>query len=90
MKLFKVPLMVLTLPVLFALQVILGILNKVSGFCTGLPAMILFGFLIHYLIQGSRDNVILLCLSLLVCIGIPAVLQMLASLLQWLTAAVIS
>ena len=90
MKLFKIALMVLTLPVLLTLQAALNTLAKAADFCTGLLTLILSGFLIHHLAQGNWDNVILLCLSLMVCIGIPAVLQILASLLQWLTAAVIS
>ena len=90
MKLFKIPLMVLTLPVLLTLQIALGILDKAAGYCAGLLTLILSGFLIYHLAQGSWDNVILLCLSLVVCVEIPAVLQMLFSLLQQLTAAVIS
>lgn len=90
MKLLKIPLMLLLLPALLVLQVIVIILDRVSGFCSGLLTTVLLGFLIHHWAQGSRDNVILLVLSLLVCIGIPAVLKILSALLQGLTAAVIS
>ena len=78
MSVLKIPMMLLKIPVLVILcllQAILGILNKLSGFCTGLLTLILAGFWIHHLMQGNRENVILLSISLAMCIGIPVLLQ---------------
>ena len=71
MLLLKIPLLVF----LSFLQAILSILDRLSGFCTGLLTLILAGFLIHHCILGNRDNVILLSISLAVCMGIPSLLQ---------------
>jgi len=78
MSVLKIPMMLLKIPVLVILcllQAILGILNRLSGFCTGLLTLILAGFWIHHLMQGNRENVILLSISLAMCIGIPVLLQ---------------
>lgn len=90
MKLLKIPLTLLILPVLLVLRTALIILDRISSFFTGLLTMILFGFLVHHWAQESWDNVILLNLSLIVCIGVPATLHGLSTLLQRLTAAIIS
>lgn len=84
MKLFKIPVM-LIFPLLCLLQVALAILGRVSGFCTGMLILILTGLLIHHSTIGNRENALLLSLCLAVCIGVPAVLQILSTLLKWLT-----
>ena len=71
MLLLKIPLLVF----LSFLQAILSILDRLSGFCTGLLTLVLAGFWIHHCILGNRDNVILLSISLTVCMGIPILLQ---------------
>ena len=71
MLLLKIPLLVF----LSFLQAILSILDRLSGFCTGLLTLVLAGFCIHHCILGNRDNVILLSISLAVCMGIPSLLQ---------------
>ena len=71
MLLLKIPLLVF----LSFLQAILSILDRLSGFCTGLLTLVLAGFWIHHCILGNRDNVILLSISLAVCMGIPSLLQ---------------
>ena len=71
MLLLKIPLLVF----LGFLQATLSILDRMSGFCTGLLTLVLAGFWIHHCILGNRDNVILLSISLAVCMGIPSLLQ---------------
>ena len=71
MLLLKIPLLVF----LSFLQATLSILDRLSGFCTGLLTLVLAGFCIHHCILGNRDNVILLSISLAVCMGIPSLLQ---------------
>ena len=81
MLLLKISLLVF----LSFLQAILSILDRLSGFCTGLLTLVLAGFWIHHCILGNRDNVILLSISLTVCIAIPILLQTAGFLLQVLT-----
>lgn len=81
MLLLKIPLLVF----LSFLQAVLNILDRLSGFCTGLLTLFLAGFWIHHCILGNRDNVILLSISLAVCMGIPVLLQTTAFLLRALT-----
>ena len=71
MLLLKIPLLVF----LSFLQAILSILDRLSGFCTGLLTLVLAGFWIHHCILGNRENVILLSISLAVCIGIPVLFK---------------
>ena len=71
MLLLKIPLLVF----LSFLQAIFSILDRLSGFCTGLLTLVLAGFWIHHCILGNRENVILLSLSLGVCIGIPVLFK---------------
>ena len=77
MLLLKIPLLVF----LSFLQATLNILDRLSGFCTGLLTLILAGFWIHHCMLGNRENVILLSISLAVCIGIPVLLQTASALL---------
>lgn len=81
MLLLKIPLLVF----LSFLQAIFSILDRLSGFCTGLLTLVLAGFWIHHCILGNRDNVILLSISLAVCMGIPILLQAAGFLLRVLT-----
>lgn len=74
----KIPMLIWKLPLLLLLavsQAVLNTLNRLTGFCTGLLTLVLAGFWIHHCIQGNRENVILLSVSLAVCIGIPVLLQ---------------
>ena len=80
MLLLKIPLLVF----LSFLQAILSILDRLSGFCTGLLTLVLAGFWIHHCILGNRDNVILLSISLAVCMEIPILLQTTGFLLRGL------
>ena len=85
MSVLKIPMILLKIPVLVILcllQAILGILNKLSGFCTGLLTLVLAGFWIHHCILGNRENVILLSISLVVCIGIPVLFKAASTLLE--------
>ena len=85
MRVLKIPVMLLKIPllvILSLLQAVLKILDKLTGFFTGLMTLVLIGFLIHHCILGNRENAILLSLSLMVCIGIPVLLQA-AELLIW-------
>ena len=78
MSVLKIPMLLLKIPLLVFLsflQAILNILDRLSGFCTGLLTLVLAGFWIHHCILGNRDNVILLSISLAVCMGIPILLQ---------------
>ena len=71
MLLLKIPLLVF----LSFLQATIYILDRLSGFCTGLLTLVLAGFWIHHCILENRDNVILLSISLAMCMGIPILLQ---------------
>ena len=71
MLLLKIPLLV----ILSLLQAILSVLDRLSGFFTGLLTLVLTAFLIHHCTLGNRENVILLSISLLVCIGVPVLLK---------------
>ena len=78
MSVLKVPMLLQKIPLLVFLsflQAVLNILDRLSGFCTGLLTLVLAGFWIHHCILGNRDNVILLSISLTVCMGIPILLQ---------------
>lgn len=78
MSVLKVPMLLQKIPLLVFLsflQAVLNILDRLSGFCTGLLTLVLAGFWIHHCILGNRDNVILLSISLAVCMGIPILLQ---------------
>ena len=78
MSVLKIPMLLLKIPLLVFLsflQAVLNILDRLSGFCTGLLTLVLAGFCIHHCILGNRDNVILLSISLAVCMGIPSLLQ---------------
>lgn len=88
MGVLKIPMLLLKLPLLVFLsflQAIFSILDRLSGFCTGLVTLVLAGFWIHHCILGNRDNVILLSISLTVCIAIPILLQTTGFLLRVLT-----
>ena len=71
MLLLKIPL----LAILSLLQAVLSILDRLTGFFTGLLTLVLTGFLVHHCTLGNRENVILLSISLLVCIGVPVLLK---------------
>ena len=71
MLMLKIPLLV----ILSLLQAVLNILDRLSGFFTGLLTSVLVGFWIDHCILGNRENVILLSISLLVCIGVPVLLK---------------
>lgn len=78
MRVFKIPMLLLKLPVLLALsflQAVLNILDRFTSRCTGLLTLVLAGFWIHHCILGNRDNLILLSISLAVCIGLPVLLR---------------
>lgn len=78
MDVLKIPMLLLKLPLLVALsllQAILSVLDRLSGFFTGLLTLILTGFLIYHCMLDNRENVILLSISLGVCIGIPVLLK---------------
>ena len=77
MLLLKISLLV----ILSLLQAVLNILDRLSGFFTGLLTSVLGGFWIHHCILGNRENVILLSLSLGVCIGIPVLFKTASTLL---------
>ena len=85
MLLLKIPLLVF----LSFLQAILSILDRLSGFCTGLLTLVLTGFWIHHCILGNRDNVILLSISLAMCMGIPILRQTAGFLLQLLMEKIV-
>jgi len=88
MSVLKIPMLLLKIPLLVFLsflQAALSILDRLFGFCTGLLTLVLAGFWIHHCIQGNRDNVILLSISLTVCMGIPIMLQATGFLLRVLT-----
>ena len=78
MRVFKIPMLLLKLPVLLALsflQAVLNILDRFTSRCTRLLTLVLAGFWIHHFILGNRDNLILLSVSLAVCIGLPVLLR---------------
>ena len=77
MLLLKIPLLIF----LSFLQAILSILDRLSGFFTGLITLVLTGFLVYHGMLGNRENVILLSLSLGVCIGIPVLFKTASTLL---------
>ena len=84
MSVLKIPMLLLKIPLLVFLsflQATLSILDRLSGFCTGLLTLVLAGFWIHHCILGNRDNVILLSISLAVCIGIPVLFKTASTLL---------
>ena len=88
MSVLKIPMLLLKIPLLVflsLLQAIFSILDRLSGFCTGLLTLVLAGFWIHHCTLGNRDNVILLSISLAVCMGIPILLQTTDFLLRILT-----
>ena len=91
MGVLKIPMMLLKIPVLVILrllQAVLNILDRLTGFCTGLLTLVLAGFWIHHCILGNRDNVILLSISLAVCMGIPVLLQTASHLIRRLIDAI--
>ena len=78
MGVLKIPMLLLKIPLLVTLsllQAILGVLDRLSGFFTGLLTLVLVGFWIHHCILGNQENVILLSISLAVCMGIPILIQ---------------
>ena len=78
MGVLKIPMLLLKIPLLVTLsllQAILGVLDRLSGFFTGLLTLVLVGFWIHHCILGNQENVILLSISLGVCIGIPGLFK---------------
>ena len=80
----KIPMLIWKLPLLLMLtisQAFLNVLIRLSGLCTGMLTLVLSGFWIHHCLQGNRENMILLSLSLAVCIGIPVLLQTASALL---------
>ena len=81
MLLLKIPLLVF----LSFLQATICILDRLSGFCTGLLTLVLAGFWIHHCTLGNLDNVILLSISLAVCMSIPILLKTADFLLRVLT-----
>ena len=88
MSVLKIPVLLLKislLVILSLLQAVLNILDRLSGFFTGLLTLVLVGFWIHHCILENRDNVILLSISLAVCMGIPILLQAAGFLLRVLT-----
>ena len=91
MGVLKIPMMLLKIPLLVILgllQAILNILDRLTGFCTGLPTLVLTGFWVHHCILGNRENVILLSISLAVCMGIPVLLQTAIHLIRRLSDAI--
>ena len=84
MSVLKIPMLLLKIPllvILSLLQAVLNILDRLSGFFTGLLTLVLVGFWIHHCILGNRENVILLSISLGVCIGIPVLFKTASTLL---------
>ncbi len=91
MGVLKIPMMLLKIPVLVILsllQAVLNILDRLTGFYTGLLTMVLTGFWIHHCILGNWDNVILLSISLAVCMGIPILIQLTSHLIRRLSDAI--
>ena len=91
MGVLKIPMMLLKIPLLVILgllQAILRILDRLTGFCTGLLTLVLPGFWIYHCILGNRDNLILLSISLSVCMGISILLQTASHLIRRLSDAI--
>lgn len=87
MSVLKIPVLLLKislLVILSLLQAVLNILDRLSGFFTGLLTLVLVGFWIHHCILGNRENVILLSFSLGICIGIPVLFKTASTLLGWI------
>ena len=84
MSVLKIPVLLLKislLVILSLLQAVLNILDRLSGFFTGLITLVLTGFLVYHCMQGNRENVILLSISLGVWIGIPVLFKTASTLL---------
>ena len=84
MSVLKIPVLLLKislLVILSLLQAVLNILDRLSGFFTGLLTMVLTGFLVHHCMLGNRENVILLSISVGICIGIPVLFKTASTLL---------
>ena len=84
MSVLKIPMLLLKIPLLVFLsflQATFSILDRLSGFCTGLLTLVLAGFWIHHCILGNRENVILLSISLGIFIGIPVLFKTASTLL---------
>ena len=78
MSVLKIPMLLLKIPLLVALSLLLAILrvlDRLSGFFTGLLTLMLTGFLVYHCMLGNRENMILLSISLGVCIGIPVLFK---------------
>ena len=91
MRVFKIPMLLLKIPllvILSLLQAILRVLNRLTGFFTGLATLVLTGFLVYHCMLGNQENVILLSISLAVCMGIPILLQTASHLIQRLSDAI--
>jgi len=92
MSVLKIPMMLLKIPLLVILgllQAVLNILDRLSGLLSGLLTLILAGFWIHHLMQGNRENVILLSISLAMCIGIPVLLQGMGLFIRWISDTIL-
>ena len=84
MSVLKIPMLLLKIPLLLILsllQAILRVLDRLTGFFTGLATLVLTGFLVYHCMLGNRENVILLSISLAVCIGIPVLFKTASTLL---------
>lgn len=84
MSMLKIPMLLLKIPllvILSLLQAILRVLNRLTGFFTGLATLVLTGFLVYHCMLGNQENVILLSISLAVCIGIPVLFKTASTLL---------
>ena len=80
----KIPMLLLKIPLLVILslvQAILSVLDRLTGFFSGLLMLMLTGFLVYHCMLGNRENVILLSISLWVCIGIPVLFKTAGTLL---------
>ena len=87
MGIAKIPVLLLKLPlfvILFFLQAVLTVLNRLSGLLAGMLALVLSGFWIFHCTLGNWDNVVLLSVSLMACIGIPVLFQTATLLVQLL------
>ena len=84
MSMLKIPMLLLKIPllvILSLLQAVLIILDRLTGFFTGLATLVLTGFLVYHCMLGNQENVILLSISLAVCIGIPVLFKTASTLL---------
>lgn len=80
----KIPMLIWKLPLLLMLaisQAVLNVLIRLSECCIGMLTLVLSGFWIHHCLQGNRENVILLSISLALCVGIPILFQTASALL---------